>query len=496
MQSAKGRVGLPAGGGHQVDERGRLRDDRRRKEKERERAEKERARKEHARKVLEEQKIQKARRKWQKNSEFLCTLKFRNNLPDPPLGPYFLEIPLDFDKYMEYKPTSLETNYKWELHCERDLGVDIDIADPRNYMVPANPPALHKDDEALLNWNDTEDGAGNQREDLSRAARRRNVDVSVPWLKKTVYLTNDPFDPVHKFKTERQVQLEAERQLDSELKKNKVTDRVAQVLQTFADANGKKKVEHPTNKELAVEWVLPVLPEATLWGNTYTHLSFDLDPLMDNAIPGSNKNRKRRRTERAVVNQVRQVKNKNGDEFITGSYLLPRDRGSGDEGEEAKEDNDWLGPGPGRTVYEWAKDYAMTVQDYTHNRTDSNPHLIFIVDPQQGVASYCKLSAKVELSKHSAKSSVLPEKGHGAVLQRRGTTREEKKQMREKLERDLLVKDEWGNMSDEEAGKIANGGGMGRSFEGDDIPQPFPESEGSNIAVKGTDSEGTELSLS
>lgn len=27
------------------------------------------------------------------------------------------------------------------------------------------------------------------------------------WLKKTVYLTNDPFDPVHQFKSEQQTQV-------------------------------------------------------------------------------------------------------------------------------------------------------------------------------------------------------------------------------------------------------------------------------------------------
>lgn len=65
--------------------------------------------------MLEEQKINKARRKWQKQSEFLCTIKFRNTLPDPPLGPHFLEVPLDLDKYTKYTPTTLEQNYKWKV---------------------------------------------------------------------------------------------------------------------------------------------------------------------------------------------------------------------------------------------------------------------------------------------------------------------------------------------------------------------------------------------
>jgi Paf1 len=117
-----------------------------------ERAEKEKIRKEHARKVLEQQKIQTARRKWQKDSEFLCHLKFRNNLPDPPLGPHFLKIPLSLDKLVEYRPTSLETLHKWKLHCNRDLGVDIDIIDSRSYTVPEAPQPLHPKDQELLQW--------------------------------------------------------------------------------------------------------------------------------------------------------------------------------------------------------------------------------------------------------------------------------------------------------------------------------------------------------
>lgn len=49
--------------------------------------------------------------------------------------------------------------------------------------------------------------AKGKKEDLSTSARRKKVDTSVTWLKKTVYLTNDPFDPVHQFKSEQQAQV-------------------------------------------------------------------------------------------------------------------------------------------------------------------------------------------------------------------------------------------------------------------------------------------------
>ncbi len=48
-----------------------------------------------------------------------------------------------------------------QLHYERDLGVPIDVIDPRNYLLPKNPVPLPPEDEALLNWREGEgDGPG------------------------------------------------------------------------------------------------------------------------------------------------------------------------------------------------------------------------------------------------------------------------------------------------------------------------------------------------
>lgn len=86
--------------------------------------------------MLEDQKINKARRKWQKQTEFLCTIKFRNSLPDPPLGPHFLEVPLDLDKYVKYKPTTLESDYKWKVCAVVVVGFGSLVSLPRYYCPP------------------------------------------------------------------------------------------------------------------------------------------------------------------------------------------------------------------------------------------------------------------------------------------------------------------------------------------------------------------------
>lgn len=38
-------------------------------------------------------------------------------------------------RFVQYKPTSLEKNYKHELLTEVDLGVNIDLIDPDTYAI-------------------------------------------------------------------------------------------------------------------------------------------------------------------------------------------------------------------------------------------------------------------------------------------------------------------------------------------------------------------------
>ena len=43
-----------------------------------------------------------------------------------------------FGRFVQYKPTSLEKNYKHELLADVDLGVNIDLIDPHAYAVDLN----------------------------------------------------------------------------------------------------------------------------------------------------------------------------------------------------------------------------------------------------------------------------------------------------------------------------------------------------------------------
>ena len=62
-----------------------------------------------------------------------------------------------------------------QLHPERDLGVPIDVIDPRNYLLPKNPPPLAKEDEALLNWRDGDVASSGARKKMAHCRSRKGI---------------------------------------------------------------------------------------------------------------------------------------------------------------------------------------------------------------------------------------------------------------------------------------------------------------------------------
>ena len=86
-------------------------------------------------------------------SELVCKVKYQNNLPDIPFDPKFLEYPFDSQRFVNYKPTSLERNYKFELQVEHDMGIFVDLVLPDAYALPPEDEiVLDPKDEKLLTF--------------------------------------------------------------------------------------------------------------------------------------------------------------------------------------------------------------------------------------------------------------------------------------------------------------------------------------------------------
>lgn len=121
-------------------------------------------------------------------SELICRVKYNNTLPDFPFDPKFITYPFDSNRFVEYKPTSLEKNHKHDLLTEHDLGVNIDLIDPDIYAIPpeyqlTGSVPLPLEDDKLI-----EEETNTQPKDLQRSRQHNKV---VPWLKKTEYISTE-----------------------------------------------------------------------------------------------------------------------------------------------------------------------------------------------------------------------------------------------------------------------------------------------------------------
>jgi len=50
-----------------------------------------------------------------KAAEFMCHIKFKNSLPDPPVPCKLINVPVDLTKYTGYMPTDLEREHRYQV---------------------------------------------------------------------------------------------------------------------------------------------------------------------------------------------------------------------------------------------------------------------------------------------------------------------------------------------------------------------------------------------
>ena len=249
----------------------------------------------------------------QRAQGFRIDFSFRNAPPRPPVGPCFVGQGLDghLQDLANYRHhNAVEVNYSWKLHAEQDLGVPLapSAMNLDMYDKPSSePPPLHPDDEALLNWKGSMGDSAmeflQKTKDSKRAAARlalagKAVPVAsqtpqfqkkkgsdrkefsrvldhgmVFFMKKTTYLSNDYSRKVHDFTSLAETKKRAADELNV---KQRQLDKSATVIDKGFD---QIKLVHPSgNKKMKVMWELPLLPNVEHWGYAYTHVVMDNPP--------------------------------------------------------------------------------------------------------------------------------------------------------------------------------------------------------------------------
>ncbi|KAH9380249.1 hypothetical protein HPB48_018207 [Haemaphysalis longicornis] len=314
----------------------------------------------------------------ERRSELVCRVKYCNTLPDIPFDPKFISYPFEPNRFVSYKATSLERNYKHDLLTEHDLGVTIDLIDPKTYEIDPNA-VLHPDDEKLL-----------EEDSLTPhdSKRSRHHNLVVPWLKKTEYIATE-------FSRYGQTGVNTETKVGYNVKKlfkeeDLYMDRESQINainKTFEEAQKPVEAHYSKPNVRAVE-VLPLFPDSELWKYPFAQVMFDSDPAPITQI------------EEMSQAMIRGVMDESGEQFV--AYFLPTEDTIKKRKRDVEEGVDYMDED--EYEYRMAREYNWNVKNKASKGYEEN---YFFVLREDGVF-YNELETRVRLTKRRLKPGVQP----------------------------------------------------------------------------------------
>lgn len=181
----------------------------------------------------------------------------------------FLTYPFESERFINYNPTSLERNYKFEVLTEHDLGVTIDLIN-RDIYNPDRNSVLDPADEKLLE----EDSHAPQ--DTTRSKQHAK---SVSWLRRSEYISTEQtrFQPQNMEKAEAKVGYNVKNSLREETLYMDREQQINAIQKTFDDTKKPIKQHYCKPNVVPVE-VYPVYPDFSNWKYPCAQVIFDADP--------------------------------------------------------------------------------------------------------------------------------------------------------------------------------------------------------------------------
>uniref|UniRef100_A0A182U7U2 RNA polymerase II-associated factor 1 homolog n=1 Tax=Anopheles melas TaxID=34690 RepID=A0A182U7U2_9DIPT len=320
-------------------------------------------------------------RQQERRSELISRVKYCNTLPDIPFDLKFITYPFENDRFIQYNPTSLERNYRYEVLTEHDLGVTIDLINRDLYQID-HSAQLDPADEKLLE----EDIHTPQ--DSMRSSRHAK---SVSWLRKSEYISTEQtrFNPQTMEKVEAKVGFNVKKSLREE---TLYMDREAQIKaieKTFED-NTKPITTHYSKPGVTPVEIMPVFPDFANWKYPCAQVIFDSDP----APSGKNVPAQIEEMSQAMI---RGVMDESGEQFV--AYFLPTD----DTLEKRRRDlvNETLYEDEEEYEYKMAREYNWNVKSKASKGYEENYYLVLRPD---GIY-YNELETRVRLSKRRQKNA-------------------------------------------------------------------------------------------
>ncbi|KAL3220436.1 hypothetical protein MRX96_029876 [Rhipicephalus microplus] len=287
----------------------------------------------------------------ERRSELVCRVKYCNTLPDIPFDPKFISYRFDPNRFVSYKATSLELNYKQDLLAEHDLGVTVDLIDPKTYETDPNS-VLHPDDEKLLE----EDNITPQD-----SKRSRNHNMVIPWLRKTEYIATE-------FSRYGRTGVNPETKVGYNVKKlSKKEDsymdkerQIKAINKTFEEAQ-KPIEDHYSKPNVKAVKVLPLLPDSDLWKYPFAHVMFDSEPAPITHL---------KEMSRAMI---RGVMDECGDQFV--AYFLPTEDTMKKQNKNVEQGMNYMDDD--EYQYRMAREYNWNVKNKASKGYEENYFFVF-----------------------------------------------------------------------------------------------------------------------
>lgn len=185
-----------------------------------------------------------------------------------------MKCPLAEDRYVAYRETDLEKNFKYDLTTEVDVGVNLDMIDLSAYVVPSNPPPLDPADAKLLSGFISKMSTFFSHPVLGTLKQAGSIKVEktpLPFLMKPQYITNE---------WEAKAQPKEEHYEDSVLSWDSTENKekiLSDILKSFEAQ--KKPPVHPTHPNRTPVEILPLFPDEELQENQYSEVVFIANPL-------------------------------------------------------------------------------------------------------------------------------------------------------------------------------------------------------------------------
>ncbi|KAJ6640617.1 RNA polymerase II-associated factor 1 like [Pseudolycoriella hygida] len=315
----------------------------------------------------------------EKKSELIAKVKYCNTLPDIPFDLKFITYPFDNERFIQYNPTSLERNYRYEVLTEHDLGVTIDLIN-RDLYQSDSYAQLDPADEKLL-----EEDTHTPQDSM----RSKHHAKSVSWLRKSEYISTEQtrFQPQTMEKVEAKVGFNVKKSFVEETLYMDRDTQIKAIEKTFEDSKKDIKQHYSKPNVTAVE-ILPFFPDFINWKHPCAQVIFDSDP----AQAGKNIPAQIEEMSQAMI---RGVMDESGEQFV--AYFLPTDETM----EKRRKDlaNDVAYDDDEEYEYNMAREYNWNVKSKASKGYEEN---YFLVMRQDGVY-YNELETRVRLNKRRQK---------------------------------------------------------------------------------------------